>query len=510
MKLNQIKEIAIADFKERSRRFSFLALATLSVIFAFFAVPNSSSAITSITVDTDYFAQGTTWSWVPMAAALCIGILLPLMGFFYVKNSLKYDKETGVSNLINTSPVSKIVYLAGKYLSNIILLFCLLLIVIVSSFCMVLIKFPNTDFPVFQFVSYYISIIPGLFICASIVLLFEAIPFFQTKTGNGIAAVVFLSFYISCITFAMMQPNEIIARCFDISGFSWLKECIDQSVYAITKKPAEIALFVGGGANVNNNELLPLTFLPLRFSTKILIEKGTAVVSGIALCALASIVLPRTEQSAFVYHNKPKSKNYKAKPHGVLLTELLLTFRGCSFLWYFVMILLWILLLIVPIKTAQNIMLPLTLIWSTILFSDYGCREKTYFTDELMKTIPLAYPKQLMIRWCMGSASMILIIFPVILRTVFNGEIIGMCSGISWAMFVPALSIFLGQISGTERLFEIVFLAICYVMLNSPALILSLAAGETSVARCVFFAILTVLMMITAYFLRTRTADWRQ
>ena len=35
------------------------------------------------------------------------------------------------------------------------------------------------------------------------------------------------------------------------------------------------------------------------------------------------------------------------------------------------------------------------------------------------------------------------------------------------ACFVPALSIFLGRISGSERVFEIVFLVIGYWMLNS-------------------------------------------
>lgn len=503
MQFYQIKEIAIADYKERSRRFSFLALAALFVIFAFFAVPDPTSAITSITVDTNYFVQGTTWSWVPVAAALCIGIILPLMGFFYVRNTLIFDKETGVSNLIYTSSVSKIVYMAGKYLSNILLLFCLLLIVIVSSFYMTLIKFPNTSFPVFQFVSYFLSIIPGILICASMALLFEAIPFFQTKSGNGAAVVIFLAFYISCITFAIIQPNGMVARFFDITGFSWLKECIDHSVYPITKETAEIALFVGGSANVSNSRLLPLTFLPLHVSTKILAEKGVAVVYGIGLCAFASVVLPRTEQRTYVHKHNINSKTHRAKPHGLLLTELLLTFSGCSFLWYLIMILLWILLLIAPIKIAQNTVLPLTMIWSIVLFSDYGCREKKCFTDELLKAIHLAYPKQLIIRWCVGSASMLFVIFPVILRTALSGEVIGMCSGVILALFIPALSIFLGQISGTERLFEIVFLSISYIMLNSPALILSLAAGENSVFRCVIFALLTISMTIISYFMRT-------
>lgn len=51
-----------------------------------------------------------------------------------------------------------------------------------------------------------------------------------------------------------------------------------------------------------------------------------------------------------------------------------------------------------------------------------------------------------------------------------------MMAGILFAFFIPALSIFLGQISGTERVFEIVFLVICYWMLNSASLF-ELSAG---------------------------------
>lgn len=126
-----------------------------------------------------------------------------------------------------------------------------------------------------------------------------------------------------------------------------------------------------------------------------------------------------------------------------------------------------------------------------------------------MKTIHSAYPKQLMIRWCVGSASMLFILFPVILRTALNGEVVGMCSGAVLALFIPALSIFLGQISGTERLFEIVFLVFSYIMLNSPSLILSLAAGEASVLRCAFFAVLTVSMTVISCFLRAARIDRR-
>lgn len=102
---NQIWFIALSDLKERTRRLSFLALCALSVLAAFLFVPDSEAEMTSIAVDADYFLQGTNWTWIPMASALCTGMLLPIAGFFYLRNTLSFDGKTGMVALVYTSPV---------------------------------------------------------------------------------------------------------------------------------------------------------------------------------------------------------------------------------------------------------------------------------------------------------------------------------------------------------------------------------------------------------------------
>lgn len=498
----QVCKIAQADLRERTRRLSFLIIAALSVLAAFWAVPRPTAELTSITVDTAHFSQGTTWSWVPMAAALSMGVLLPLTGFFYIRNTLTFDRETGTANLIFTSPVSKFTYLAGKYLSNILLLFSVLVIVAASSLFMAFVHFQNVGFSIFHFFSFFVSVIPGLFFCAAIALLFEAIPFFQTRTGAGLVGFSFLAIYITCLTFAVAAPQSLIAHFFDITGFSWLKDCIDKSVYSITGSPAQISLFVGGSANINDSALPALTFLQLPFTPQLLLEKVHLIILGFILCAFAAILLPRRERKQAIKKVKSK-KSGKAKIHGGIASEFILTFRGCSLLWFLVMAALWCGLLIVPLEMAQKTFLPLAIAWSFVLFSDYGCREKKCLMNSLIGTVYRAYPNQLLTRWLVGSIIALFMMSPVILRTALFGEVTGALSGIILAIFIPALSIFLGEISGSERLFEIVVLIICYVMLNNTSLVLSLSLGETSALRCGFFAVTALVMVTVSYFART-------
>lgn len=501
MMVYQIWKIAQADLRERTRRFSFLFIAALSVLAAFWAVPRPAAEFTSITIDTASFSQGTTWSWIPMAAALCMGVLLPLIGFFYIKNTLSFDRETGTVNLIFTSPVSKFTYFAGKYISNLWLLFSVLLIVAASSLFMAFVHFQNARFSIFHFLSFFVSAIPGLFFCAAIALLFEAIPLFQTKMGTGLAGFVYLIIYIICLNFALASPQGVIARFFDITGFTWLKNCVDRSVYPVTGKPAEIALFVGGSANINDHSLPALAFGHLSFAPQLLPEKIFLVIMGLILCATAAMILPRRERKQA--RKKAKSnRNGKAKILGNIATEFILTFRECSLLWFLVMAVLWFSLLMAPLVTAQKTLWPLAIAWSLVLFSDYGCREKKCYMRSVIGAVSRAYPNQLIARWFAGSITALFITAPVILRTFLFGEITNMLPGIVFAIFIPALSIFLGTISGSERLFEIVFLIICYVMLNSTSLVLSLTAGETSALRCGCFAAAAMLMIVVSYFMR--------
>lgn len=461
----QIWSIARSDFKERTRRFSFLALCALSVLAAFLFVPNSDREMTSIAVNADYFLQGTNWTWIPMASALCTGMLLPIAGFFYLRNTLFFDRKTGMIDLVYTSPMSRVSYLAGKYAANIFLLISIWIVVIVSSCCMTLIHFPDSEFSILHFLSFFISILPGIFLCSAIALATEAIPLFQSRNGSWLIGILFFVSYVVCITSMANDPHGVIARFFDMTGYIWLKDSIDQSVYHITGNSAQIALGVYRNGAVRNQELSELFFLPLLITKEEALEKGCMIIAGMIIWITASMIMPRYDmiQKTSIISKK---RHRKSNGHGLAATEVILTFRNCSVLWFVVMVGLWMSLFLADMEMAQGTLWILAMAWSCILYADYGCREKKYNMNMLLPTFYHAYSRQILIRFCVGGTLSLLLSMPIILRIALSGNGAEMIAGILFALFVPALSIFLGQISGSERMFEIVFLMICYWWLN--------------------------------------------
>ncbi len=463
---NQIWFIAKSDFKERSRRFSFLALCALSVLAAFLFVPNSEAEMTSIAVDVDYFLQGTNWSWIPMASALCTGMLLPVAGFFYLRNTLSFDRKTGMIDLIYTSPVSKVSYLAGKYISNFSLLALVLAVVVVSSFCMTLMHYPDSGFSVLHFLSFFISILPGIFLCSALALAAEAVPLFRSRSGSWLAGVLFFILYIICIFSLVDDSPGVMTRFFDMTGFVWLKDSIDRSVYSVTGCPAHVALGVHQDIEINHWQMSELFFMPLYLTKNRVFEKSVMIAAGIMTGIAASVILPRYESSRKRRLISEKEER-KSNGHGMFVTEVILTLRNCSALWALVMSGLWLSMFLADRKTARGTLWVLAMMWSCPLYADYGCREKKYNMDTLLPTFCHARSRQMLVRWCAGGMYSVLISMPVILREAAAGEWAGAVAGILSAVVIPALSIVLGWVSGSERAFEIVFLVIGYWMLNS-------------------------------------------
>lgn len=439
---------------------------SLSVLAAFLFVPDSEAEMTSIAVDADYFLQGTNWTWIPMASALCTGMLLPLAGFFYLRNTLSFDRKTGTMALVYTSPVRRVSYLTGKYISNLLLLILVLVVVVVSSLCMMLIHFPGSGFSVLHFLSFFAGILPGIFLCAAVALMAEAVPLLQGRSGSWLAGVWFFVMYIVCISSLVDDPQGVMARFIDMIGFVWLKDSIDRSVYSVTGKPAQVALGVHQDLEVSHRELAELFFQPLLFTQKRVLEKGVMIVGGIVISIAASAILPRYESGKKTRMVSEK-KRRNTDGHGLFATEAIQTLRSCSVPWALVMAGLWLSMFVADRKTAYGTLWVLAMMWSCLLYADYGCREKKYNMDTLLPTFYHACSRQMLVRWCVGAMLSVLISVPVILRAALAGNGAGATAAILSACFVPALSIFLGRISGSERAFEIVFLVIGYWMLNS-------------------------------------------
>jgi hypothetical protein len=132
--LRTVVHIGHADLRERVRRYSFLIVLASAVFAGYpFAPP----------VDADYrvLQVGTQRgiydsAWVGLMFGLIAALHLPLIGFYLVKNAVGRDRQTGVGEIIATTPTSKGVYVLGKWLSNLAVL--VLILTVMSAMAVVM------------------------------------------------------------------------------------------------------------------------------------------------------------------------------------------------------------------------------------------------------------------------------------------------------------------------------------------------------------------------------------
>ena len=300
--------VAKADFKERMRRFSFVASCAIAAFFTFWFVPRP-TGFTALVIDPDVFLQGSDPSWMPMSAAMSGGMMLCLFGFAYILNAVGRDRKSGVLSLLRTSPLGRTAYLFGKLISNTLLLLCLLAAIMAGAFLMMELRFPGRFLSAWDFFSPFLGVVPGLIFVSAFALLMECAPVFRQR--NGLSIALFFGLAVTILTLAAMDinPHRLISAL-DFSGYLWMRDSISAAARSVTGRPlTQISIFTNshvGGAN-----RMALAFHGLLPSAAYLIDKLALLAASALLVTLASCLLPKTERTVSV--SKPSPAPPKAK-----------------------------------------------------------------------------------------------------------------------------------------------------------------------------------------------------
>lgn len=510
--LSRIWACAKADFLDRVRRFSFLAMCALTVLATFWFVPKP-SGFTAMVIEPGSVLQASDASWVPMSAALCGGMVLCLAGFAYIKNAVRLDRETGVLSLLGVSPLGRFSYLLGKLLSNFLLLSLLLAAEAVGAFLTMLIQFPGQFPPFYAFLSPFLAVLPGLAFVSAAALFTECVPFFSRGAGSGVATGLFFCLFVCVLTFGSMGLDLLgITSVFDFSGYLWLRESISHAVRSVTGKPAlQISVFTN--FHTSGNELKPVVFSGLVLSARFLANKLLLLVFSLFLTAFSSLCLPRGEKSSrrrAAQAYKPEKEtpvpvcrrryapvsSSGASAAGLIPSELRMMFAERSALWRITAIGLWIASLFAPLETVRGTLLPVAFGWMLPVFSRMGCREQKSGMTSVLLTVDGAPLRQAGACWAAGLAASVSASLPLSFRLLVSGEETGFAACLAFALLVPSLALFLGDWTGTDRAFELVFLMLCYLMLNLPDLMLPLAPGAQPLLRIAAFCLAGIGMLL--------------
>ncbi|HEY6324012.1 MAG TPA: hypothetical protein VJA16_20915 [Thermoanaerobaculia bacterium] len=146
----------------------------------------------------------------------------------------------------------------------------------------------------------------------------------------------------------------------------------------------------------------------------------------------------------------------------LVIAELRLLLRGRGFWWFAAAAGLWIGGLAAPAGQARATLLALAWIWPLALWSEMGAREARYGTRPLVLAAPSPPGLQAAACWAAGIVLTALAGSGAGLRLALAGDARGCAAWLAGCLFIPALALALGTVSGSPRLFEVVYLLLWY------------------------------------------------
>ena len=303
MKLYIIHQILKADLLERTRRFSFLIICIYSMFLAFFSVPDVEAPLVSICMEPNIFNQGSNSSWISITIALCGGILFPMIGFSFVKNNISMDRNNGLLYSMQSMNMKRENYIIGKFLSNLFILTVMWIFVLVGATLMIPFQFPNQMLNIYDFISPFIGIYPGIIFTSAFAVILESISFISNKAGNVIG-LIFL-FVIFPINYSTSNYNNPMIRVFDYSNYRWIMDSINNVVMPIIGRGVqETGILVPGGMFADSKGGQELFFHGLLWSSQYFVDKVVLIAISFFLILSAIFLLEKTQICHFIIYRR--------------------------------------------------------------------------------------------------------------------------------------------------------------------------------------------------------------
>ena len=512
-----IYHLARADFFERVRRYSFLVMLGLVVFLGY------QTAIGNMALELGLYRGEFNSAWVGAMMSLIATFFIGWFGFYLVKGSVARDRETGVGQIMATTPLTRPLYLIGKWLSNFAVLMSMVTVLALGAIVIQFLQGENTQINLFAFLSPFVFIVmPLMALVAAVAVLFESVPFLQGGFGN----IVYFFAFISFMPLFMENPTLKQYPAFEPTGLGILASDMGKAVTAIY--PEYNGDFSLGGGFVTATRVF--TWNGVQWTPEIILARFSLIALSILLIFFAALFFDRFDPS----RSKPRSVRMKSNaspsapeidstsqavstPHltplnkaanrfsffNVLMAELKLLLKGQRWWWYVVMAGIIIACLVNPSAAVREFALPIAWVWPILIWSAIGNREIHNNVQQLTFSSASPLLRQLPAQWLAGFIVTLLVSIGAIIRFTVDGDTAGLLALLSGAFFIPSLALACGVWSGTSKLFEILYMLIWYLGPLNKLMALDYI-GSHGNGRPEFFIPFSIVLIVFAFIGRAR------
>jgi hypothetical protein len=485
--LRSIYHLMRADYLERTRRYTFLVTLAAVVFMAYAYVPSRNAGYITLSVDG---ARGIYNSaWVGSLVAILVGITMPGLGFFLVKNAIARDAETGVGQIIATTSLRRTAYILGKWLSNLSVLTVMIAVMALSTVVLQFVLGEDRHINLLTLLSPLVWIVlPTVALVAAAAILFETIGWLSGGFGNIVY--FFACTVVTMTSFLPVMMGMDSAPLGDIFGVSLPLSAMLKATAAAFPNLEAGNTSIGpvpnflAGAPLQTFGWAGVQWTPLEIMARL---RWIGIAFMIVM--LATIFFTRFDTSRMRMRKTktppvsvpplPSERAAMAKTSIVRLTPLAPDMRKFSFWrllkaelnlirkgirkqWLFGSMVLFAAGLFVSPEIARLYILPVTWLWPILIWSALGAREAQHHTEGLIFSAAYPLQRQLPATWLAGVLVTALAGGGTAINFLRAGDSMALLTWLIAVLFIPSLAVALATWSGSSKAFEVTYMTVWY------------------------------------------------
>lgn len=473
--------IALADFRERVRRPAFAAVLLATAALAYAAAPPASATYSVISAGG--YRGIYDGGYLGTVLALMGGLWLSFAGFYVVKNAVSRDGATGVGQVLAATPMRRAAYTLGKFASNLLVLLALAAVLALMAPLMQLLRGESGEpQPVATFLPFLLFPLPMLALTAAAAVAFETLGPLRGGFGN----VVWFFGWMAVVGLAATSPT------LDPLGFRAVSDAMRGDLLA--QHPDVPDATLSAGLIVQERPLRTFVFSGVDVTAPLLAWRLALLLLALGLALSAALWFARFDPSrrgpatagpAFGSDEVPNGATVappvvtgSALPHApatrgnafgrLVAGELRVLLRGAPRWWLLGAAALIVAGLVVPEGWVAFPMLPIAWAWPVLIWSRLGTQQREYEVDLLVDPAP-SRRRRLAAEWLAGLLLAALAGIGPLVRMGLAADWTGTAAWAAGLLFIPSLALSLGVLGRSGRLFQAVYLALWYAVVNSTA-----------------------------------------
>jgi len=502
----------VADFLERVRRYGFF-VTMLAGIYLGYAVNAE-----YIVIYLGEYRGAYNSAWVGTLVALASAVFISIVGFYIVKNSVSRDRQTRVGQIIAATPVGKLTYLLSKTLSNFLVLSAIVGIQVIAAAVMLLLNPERPEFEFWELLSPFLLItLPALIFVAALAVFFESVRILSGGFGNVVYFFLIEALLVVPLVGGVKHFDHLFIREVEASMHDGARAAYPEfgGGFALQAGPRDM--------RVERGTVKIFRWDGMTWTPEMVARRLTWYLYAFLIVLAAVPFFDRFDEATI---RKSRCRKNRDGPTGegrlagvissltairlssrfgrLLVAELRLMLKGLHWAWYLVSLGLVIAGFASPTETVKQSLLAVAWIWPILVWSKLGMREAYHGTGQLIFTAPGIRLRQLVAAWGAGIVVALITGMGAGVNLLMAGDLQSLAGFGAAVLFIPALALAFGSLSGGSKLFEAVYVFWWYLGPMNRTPTVDFTGMVTDPATTTGYAVLSLVCVGIAYAARRK------